>query len=388
MTDSSDAGGAPPSRGRPKAGHGPKLPPDEVERLLVEGEMVARGDGVARREWPSQREIAKRYGVAPSLIGRLSAERECSARRKAFQAGMPAPPPAPRDETTDPRQDPERERRGSGRPRRGDGPAFPRDQVFDALVYGELVEQEDGTTTTVYPSYREIAERYGVTVSVISEYAKSRNVPKRRELARSRFESRREEKLIELRAEVASFNDARMLSMLGGYFESAEASVKEGRMRIDSMAEIDKAWRLKSFIEGGPDSRQELRGTISLEALQQRYEAMQRNTRDTTVAMTGFVPRARIEEGVVVVDAASDDPPARSTEFAERKPPQSLLTSFRRASELAERVCVDLGADNAEDESLPAVQLLRLTRQIGADLDALDGAEIPEEADDDEEAGP
>ena len=391
MTRSSDSESAAVALGRPKAERGPKLPHDEVDRLLVEGELVTGDDGVERRVWPSQRDLAKRYGVAPSLIGRLSSDRACASRRKAFQGGMPAPPPSPPSETIEPEPRPAEARRRPGRPRRGDGPAFPHDQVFDALVYGELVEQEDGTTTTVYPSYREVAERHGVAVSVISEYAKSRNVPKRRELARSRFETRREEKLIELRAEVASFNDARMLAMLGRYFEGAEASVIEGRMRIDSMADVDKAWRLKSHIEGGPDARLEVRGLITLEALQQRYEMSERNIRNTTPAMTGYVPRARFEDGVVVVDSipAGDavDPPSRAIEGAAWKPSPTLLTSFRRLVDLAERVCTSLGAQDAADESLPEMRLLRLTEQLRADLEEPDDAGISEDfADDDEES--
>jgi hypothetical protein len=36
--------------------------------LLVEGELVAGADGAETRVWPSQREVAKRFKVAPSLV--------------------------------------------------------------------------------------------------------------------------------------------------------------------------------------------------------------------------------------------------------------------------------------------------------------------------------
>ena len=51
--------------GRPTKGEGPKLSnPDEVERLLVEGEVVPDEHGEAKRVWLTQRDVAARFGVA------------------------------------------------------------------------------------------------------------------------------------------------------------------------------------------------------------------------------------------------------------------------------------------------------------------------------------
>jgi len=51
--------------GRPTKGEGPKLSnPDEVERLLVEGEVVPDEHGEAKRGWPPQRDVAARFRVA------------------------------------------------------------------------------------------------------------------------------------------------------------------------------------------------------------------------------------------------------------------------------------------------------------------------------------
>ena len=55
--------------GRPTKGEGPKLSnPDEVERLLVEGEVVPDEHGEAKRVWLTQRDVAARFGVAVSTI--------------------------------------------------------------------------------------------------------------------------------------------------------------------------------------------------------------------------------------------------------------------------------------------------------------------------------
>ena len=55
--------------GRPTKGEGPKLSnPEEVERLLVEGEVVPDEHGEAKRVWLTQRDVAARFGVAVSTI--------------------------------------------------------------------------------------------------------------------------------------------------------------------------------------------------------------------------------------------------------------------------------------------------------------------------------
>lgn len=372
-----------PSPRTDEANPSTKLPADEVDRLLVEGELVTGEDGVERRVWPSQREIARRYGVAPSLVGAFSSARECRARRETFVAGGSSAriEPAVVDEAAQA----EIVRRGPGRPRRGDGPSFPHDQVFDALVYGEIVPDEHGKSNVSYPSYRDLAQRYGVTVSVIAEYAKSRNVLKRRELARARYESRKEEKLIELRADKVAFDEAKMLQVIDSMCGKFASAADEGRMRFDNVADFDKLWRLRSFIQGGPDSRQELQGSITLEALQQRHEAMLRNTRDVTIEMTGYVPRARVVDGVVVheFERESDDsgtsatallPPERATRTADRKPIAALLSLIPRIVERGRVVCAMLDAETAADSTLPEVQLLALLDEA-EELSSL-GAEV------------
>ena len=62
--------------------------------------------------------------------------------------------------------------RSKGRPRKGDGPVWPVEEVDRLLVFGELVGSEAGGRPTVrYPTYREVAERYGVSREQMDEYA-------------------------------------------------------------------------------------------------------------------------------------------------------------------------------------------------------------------------
>src|SRR5690606_22567767 len=72
--------------GRPSKAAGPKVPYHEVDRLLVQGDVVVGDDGVETRVWPTQGEVAKRFGVSPGLIGTFAKQRRCTERRAEFEA--------------------------------------------------------------------------------------------------------------------------------------------------------------------------------------------------------------------------------------------------------------------------------------------------------------
>ena len=78
------------------------MPYHEVDRLLVEGELVAGADGAETRVWPSQREVAKRFKVAPSLVAAFAKQSRCVDRKAAFQAGTPIEPITLKDQELHP----------------------------------------------------------------------------------------------------------------------------------------------------------------------------------------------------------------------------------------------------------------------------------------------
>ena len=299
------------------------MPHLEVDRILVEGELV---DGV--RVWPSQREVAKRYEVAPSLVAAFSKQHRCGERRAAHQAEVvpsvepssvpsPAvelslavePPPASVQPPPDlpaapvdsrparepapvepvPSPVPSEPKRKPGRPRKSEAPLVPYEEVDRLLVYGEATLLETGATATVYPTHRQIAERYGVSPSVIAEYAQSRNCRRRREQAASRVAKRTEDRLVELRSEAIAVGEDRLVQMIDNFLLSFEKALEEGRVRSDNPTDVNTLARLKVFILGGADSRQEVHTMLSLEGLQERHARMMREQRDATPEMGGVI---------------------------------------------------------------------------------------------------
>ena len=106
--------------------------------------------------------------------------------------------------------------RKNGRPVKGDAPRVPYEELDRILVFGEVVTCEDGESTTVqYPSYRDLARRYGVCNSVIARYSKKHNCLRRREQATARIAVETDKKLVDLRATAIAMSSTRRRSTIG-----------------------------------------------------------------------------------------------------------------------------------------------------------------------------
>ncbi|MCP3170166.1 AT hook motif domain protein [Myxococcus qinghaiensis] len=331
--------------GRPTKAEGPRFPPDTVDRLLVEGEEVPTTRGRVKRRFPSFRELAQRFGVAHSAIARYAEHHDCLGRRKRLlaetsramlvraeahppllpaQPASPAPaealpppaqlaPPAPAEAQPPPAQlappapaeallppppsahpealppAPPTAQRKLGRPLKSEEPALPRQELDKALVFGDVKALPDGSTMTSYASYRELAERFGVATSLIANYSREHNCLRRREEAKTRIATKADQKLIELRATAIAVSKDDALKMIDGYLLGFEEALAEGRVRVDNPTDFNTMVRLKEFVMGGADSRQELHASFSLEGLQARHAHALRAARETTSAERGEV---------------------------------------------------------------------------------------------------
>ena len=395
-----------PKVGRPTKGEGPKLSnPEEVLRLLVEGEVVPGKDGEAKRVWPSQRDVAARFGVAVSTIAEFAKRHDATAKRAELQGQLhtserPTPkvdeakPEVPEASdivraTFDEPSDDAEERRRPGRPRHQDAPVIPFEELDRLLVHGEVQLLEDGKRTTVFPTYRELADKYGVVASVIAEYAKRHNTMKRRKLAEARVEKRTDEKLVELRSDALAFGDARLLELIDAFLVEFEKALKEGRVRADSPADVNTLVRLRSFLQGGADSRAEVQNSLSLEVLSERHERYLRDAENATPAMAGVID-VQVEESSSENERSDSEPntkssvrfrgalpPGRSTRDAEAEPnlSQELRDEVRRLVNLARELAEQMGAD-PDDAELIENRVLVAAAAVEAALGAHDGADV------------
>nr|WP_254614599.1 hypothetical protein [Myxococcus sp. CA056] len=79
--------------------------------------------------------------------------------------------------------------------------------------------------------------------------------------------------------------------MIDGYL----LGFAEGRVRVDNPTDFNTMVRLKEFVQGGADSRQELHASFSLEGLQARHAHALRAACETTPAERGEVD-AEVED--------------------------------------------------------------------------------------------
>jgi hypothetical protein len=218
--------------------------------------------------------------------------------------------------------------RPGGRPRKTGKPLVPYEEVDRLLVFGESVPTEDGRNTTIFfPSYRDLALRFGVSNSVIAAYSKRHNCLKRREVAQARVEAKVDDKLVELRAEAIALSREDELRIIDTYLGGFEKSLADGTVRYDDPAHFDRFCRLKEFLLGGADSRQEVHASLSLEDLQARHRRMLKQIEEMPAAERRSAEPALPAPMVPGLPEGSN-PPAIPSATAPEKPTGRLPVGF------------------------------------------------------------
>jgi hypothetical protein len=184
----------------------------------------------------------------------------------------------------------------AGRPAKGDEPPYNVEELDRLLVHGEHVEVDKGEIKVVYPTFRELALRYGCSLSTISDYAKAHNTARRRKAAGDRLRILSDAKLTELRADAVAITRDDEIRIIDTFIAQFEKALAEGRVRCDNIADFNTALRLKQLLMGDADSRSELNVTVSLQALQARHLESMRRVEVVHAAETGEAARAREPE--------------------------------------------------------------------------------------------
>lgn len=165
--------------------------------------------------------------------------------------------------------------RTRGRPRKVDAPLVPWQEVDGLLVMGEKVTDEaTGNGVVRFPSFAEVAERYGVSKSLVGKYAARHNCLKRREENRVREQIQFETEVVKKRAKARALSTDDAVRIIDDYLKRFEEALEEGRVRFDSAGDFNTMLRLKEFVQGRADSRQEIQGMLTLEEIQARHRRM------------------------------------------------------------------------------------------------------------------
>jgi len=165
--------------------------------------------------------------------------------------------------------------RQRGRPSKADAPLVPWNEVDGLLVLGEAVTDEaTGESVRRFPSFREVAERYGVSKSLVGRYAAKHNCLKRREENRVREQIQFETEVVKKRAKARALSADDAVRIIDDYLQRFDEALEEGRVRFDSAGDFNTMLRLKEFVQGRADSRQEIQGMLTLEEIQARHRRL------------------------------------------------------------------------------------------------------------------
>lgn len=177
---------------------------------------------------------------------------------------------------------PPADKRRGGRPRGGS--KVPWLEVEKLIVQGEeVVDPLTKQKSKRYPSYREIAKRYGVTHgSVAGQGVRRKWMQRREELQRIETE-RKTQQLV--KAGALSIEDA--ISILDDWIRLFADDIKAKKVRTDSAADLNTLLRVRELLVGNVDSRAEVQGQFSLVALQESYAKYRHQVIDMTPELDG-----------------------------------------------------------------------------------------------------
>jgi hypothetical protein len=169
----------------------------------------------------------------------------------------------------------------------------------------------------VYPSYRELGQRYGVAHSLVAQYARKHDCQRRRKETKARVTAKVEQKIVELRATAIALSKDDALRMIDTYLMGFEKALSEERVRFDNPADFNTMLRLKEFVLGGADSRQEIHAALSLEDIQARHQRMMRSAQQASALERGeIITVLPVDESETNGPFLSDGSPATPSEGA------------------------------------------------------------------------
>ncbi len=179
-------------------------------------------------------------------------------------------------------------RRRAGRPPKRDGPTFDEQMVDSLLVHGE--DKPSGGVQ--YPSYREVAQRCGVSTSTIADFAKRRNCLSRRGRAQDKKRERYDARIAELRADRMAMRDEDIVRIAERFMFEFESSLAQQAVRTDSVADFATMSKVRDSALGRTQVATEAGAGPSLEELERMHKQLLEQIRESEGPLSGRITSA------------------------------------------------------------------------------------------------
>jgi hypothetical protein len=228
--------------------------------------------------------------------GALAADDWLSDRNFEFDTPLPLDR-ARHPKVSNPSQPGSQPRRRPGRPRRADAPVIPWEAVDRALVFGEATQDpETGVEVVRFPSLAVLAQRHGVSRTLLWKYASKARCFERRKEARAKTLARTDAKVIEKLSTSRAAATSDVAAIVDTFISGFRKALDEGKVRVDSAADLDRLVRLRELINGNADSRNEITGGLTLEALQSRHRQLRGQVDAMTPELAGTTSQVASED--------------------------------------------------------------------------------------------
>ena len=175
-------------------------------------------------------------------------------------------------------------------------PALAERKIRDLLVFGEEKETDSGIDV-VYPSYRDIAARYNIAASTVSEIAKKHRTGAARKEIQARVSSAADDKLIERRASVMAFTTDMQLQTIDEWLAKFAEQLEAGNVRCDDPKDLERMLRLRLTLAGGADRKVEHEHTFTLDELARRYMENRKGSANSDVVDAEIIEPKRVTSG-------------------------------------------------------------------------------------------
>ncbi len=159
--------------------------------------------------------------------------------------------------------------------------------IAAAYVDGSVADdKKNGGFKRVFPTYKELEARFGVSVSTIAHRCKVEKWGERRVAINQQMIAEVDKELAKRRA----LDISDIIGNLDSYLEEFHKAVKSRKLRPETIAEYDKALRLKVYAQNELRARESGAGIITIEQLQDRHAKMRERSKALAELASGYVP--------------------------------------------------------------------------------------------------
>jgi len=216
-----------------------------------------------------------------------------------------------------------------------------REYVFGVVDHDE----KKGRFERRYPSCRELAERHGLVAATVGYRARSRNWLERRKEFQRQMQSDFDSEVAKSRA----VSTGTVASMLDTFIRHFGKLVEKKAIKTDTISDLERAIRLKKFVESEFDAADGKRNGVDLEELQLRHKRTREKAQAFDEAEFGRIP-SREERERSELDAALDAKTNTSDDDEPENPGVSCASSTDGDDNLeaANRTAVDEKTDSTK----------------------------------------